>query len=122
MNERQFQTVSDSVFLSIEEWLEKAVDLDIESATNLLTISFPSGTQLILSKQSALKEIWLASPLGAYHFQHTAKGWMTRQDQALFMVIANTVEQLADITLETTEIPRKEFFDDGCDVTGCTHD
>lgn len=93
MNELEFQAEVDSVFLRLEEAIEKVSDdIDFESNQGILKIMLPSGT-VVLSRQSALQEIWLASPQGAYHFQYTAAGWATRGGQSLLVLIKAMLQE-----------------------------
>jgi CyaY protein len=69
MNEREFHEKADKVFLAIEQWVEEIdKDIDIESQEGILTLTLPQGNQVLLSCQTALNELWLASKLGAFHF------------------------------------------------------
>lgn len=94
MNEESYHAKVEKLFLDLESILESAnpeVDWDINEG--LLTIIFPKGSQLILSRQSSLQELWLASPTGAFHFQNTAEGWTTRQGETLTAVLKQLFEQ-----------------------------
>ncbi|MGD9591041.1 MAG: iron donor protein CyaY [Candidatus Berkiella sp.] len=102
MNEQQYHDTVDDLFLAIEHWLEKAsAELDFETQQNILTITLPQGEALIFSKQAFLQEVWLATPLGAYHF-HLATHWQTKQGQSLIHVLAQSIEQIAHIVLDPT--------------------
>ncbi len=99
MSEQQFHNRVDALFLAIEQWLEKEdVGLDFETQENILTITLPTEAQCIFSRQVILQEVWLATPLGAYHFQFTSL-WETKQGQSLITVLQTTVEQLTGIVL-----------------------
>ena len=84
MNEKAYHAKLDKLFLELEEALEAASpDLDWDLQEGILTITFPQGSQLILSRQSSSEELWLASPTGAFHFQDTEQGWVTRKGESL---------------------------------------
>lgn len=92
MNEQQFHTEVDKLFLAIEQILEKACDdIDFESEQGMLNVLLPQGGQLILSRQTVLQEVWLACPQGAFHFHYSEQGWVTRQGQYLMMILADIV-------------------------------
>lgn len=99
MNEQQFHDTVDALFLAIEQWLEKENVLDFETQENILTITLPEGEQLIFSRQAYLKEVWLATPLGAYHFQ-LASQWQTKQGQTLLDVLCEVVQKITTIVLD----------------------
>jgi len=71
MNEAQFNQLADDLMYSIEESIDDSgADLDYENTAGMLTITCEvNGTQIILSRQSALSEIWLAARSGGFHFK-----------------------------------------------------
>jgi CyaY protein len=73
-------------------------------AQGILTIFLPQGDQLILSRQAALKEIWLASHLGAFHFRYKDKEWITQQGQKLFPILVTIIKEQANVTLDLEQI------------------
>jgi CyaY protein len=104
MQEPYFHAEVDKLFLEIEQWLEKShADIDFESQEGILTVSLGEG-RLVLSRQTPAREIWLASPLGAYHFRYTPMGWVTQQGHSLLPVISQIVQQCAGIILDITQI------------------
>ncbi len=103
MNEQEFQVEVDRLFLKIEHWLEQYdEELDFESSESILTLILPDGSQMILSRQATLREVWLASPLGAFHFQFSNNAWRTRQSESLLVVLADVVKRKAGITLDVS--------------------
>lgn len=99
MNEQQFHHRVDELFLAIEHWLEENSDeIDFESQEGLLTIILPSGSRLILSRQAALKEVWLASSQGAYHFRYHQE-WISTKGESLFPLLMEIIQNQANITL-----------------------
>ncbi|MFI4938134.1 MAG: iron donor protein CyaY [Candidatus Berkiellales bacterium] len=94
MDEQQFHAEVDALFLEVEKWLEdNNQDIDFESQEGRLTIITPQGSQLILSRQTPLREIWLAAKSGAYHFQKIQAQWCTQQGQTLFALLAQNLER-----------------------------
>ena len=77
MNEREFNDFVDEIFERIEDSLEiiKA-DLDIDRAGNVLTIIFADDSQVILSRQSATQEIWVAARSGGFHLKLSGDDWV----------------------------------------------
>lgn len=95
MNEQQFHSEVDKLFLKIEEWLEEKDDaIDFESHTGILTITLPKGSQLVLSRQATLQEIWLASTFGAFHFHQINADWVTREGQELWATLSQSILSL----------------------------
>lgn len=72
MNEAQFQQLADELFLAIEEAVDASgANLDYENNGGVLTIECEdSGTQVIVSRQVANHEIWVAAKSGGFHCAH----------------------------------------------------
>ncbi len=75
MNESEFNDIVDDVLVSIEDAIEDAcdktgADIDYETSSGILTLSFSNGTQIIINRQTPLKQIWLAARQGGFHFDY----------------------------------------------------
>ena len=71
MNEAEFNKIADETFDRIEASLDHLeVDFDYESTGGMLTFGFENGVKIILSRQTPLSQLWLATPNGAYHFDY----------------------------------------------------
>ena len=109
MNDQQFHIKVDALFLQIEQWLETAdTFLDFETEQGILTIFLEKGGQIILSRQAPLKEIWLATPQGAYHFRYEGQ-WQTKQGQLLITTLQESIKQEAEIDLDPAHFKNEEM-------------
>jgi CyaY protein len=96
------------LFLAIEHWLEQSQhEIDFESQQGLLTLTFVDGSQMVISRQPSLQEIWLAYALGAYHFRQVGTDWQTTQQESLLTVIAQALQQKNNITLDIADFPKE---------------
>ena len=77
MNEAQFNQLVDELMFSIEESIDDSgADMDYENSAGMLTITCEAnGTQIILSRQAAVAEIWLAAKSGGYIFKLQEGVW-----------------------------------------------
>ena len=77
MNEAQFNQLVDELMFSIEESIDDSgADMDYENSAGMLTITCETNsTQIILSRQAAVGEIWLAAKSGGYHFKLQEGVW-----------------------------------------------
>ena len=76
MDEAAYHTALDQLFAQVEDALdEKAPEVDIESAAGILTLTFPDGSAVILSRQTAARELWIAAKSGGYHLRWDAGEW-----------------------------------------------
>lgn len=82
MNEKQFHASADELMLAIEEAIdESGADLDYENSAGMLTITVEAnGSQLILSRQPAIGELWLAIRAGGLHFKCIDGRWLNTVD------------------------------------------
>ncbi len=109
MNEQEFHDKVDALFLLIEQWLESAdTMLDFETEQGILTIFLAKGAQIILSRQAPLKEIWLATPHGAYHFQYEGQ-WQTKQGLTLIAQLQASIKQETQIDLDLGYFKNEEY-------------
>jgi CyaY protein len=77
MTEAEFLGLYKQTLVQIEETVEAAIneqdsDIDYESANDMLTLSFENGSVAIISRQSAICQLWLAARSGGFHFDYDA--------------------------------------------------
>lgn len=80
MNNLQFHQEIEKVWQRIEETIDNeglAVDTEIQGAVCALT--FDDDSQIIINKQEAMLELWLASKLGGFHFSFQEGEWRTAE-------------------------------------------
>ena len=76
MNEADLHELVDDDLFDIEEAVEaSALDIDYENSNGMLTLTFAvNGSQIILSRQPAIREIWVAAKSGGFHFDLNING------------------------------------------------
>ena len=80
MNESEFDKRATDILLLIEQAVEESgADIDYESAGGILTLEFENGTKIILNKQGAAKQIWVAAKSGGYHYGYVDGRWINDQ-------------------------------------------
>ncbi len=83
MDESEFNQHVDDVIEHIEEQLDELeTDLDYETAGGIFTVTFENNTKIIINRQTPLKQIWVATKSGGFHFdfdQETAS-WVKDDD------------------------------------------
>ena len=52
--------------------IDAVADLDIDIIDGVLTLEFEDGGKIIINRQEAANQIWLASPEGPAHFGYDA--------------------------------------------------
>ena len=76
MDDSSFQEIVDKVFLEIEDKVDELNDdIDVDSSGGVLTLTFPNGTSVILSRQISSHEIWIAAKSGGFHLAFDEQVW-----------------------------------------------
>lgn len=72
MNESEFNLLADSTLDGVAQSIECAQhDCDCEyKGVGVLEIGFENGTKIIVNRQSAARQIWVAARSGGFHFRH----------------------------------------------------
>ncbi|MBO6557625.1 MAG: iron donor protein CyaY [Pseudomonadales bacterium] len=76
MDDSQFQELVDDEFVRIEDRIDElALDADIDTAGDVLSITLETGGSIILSRQIANHEIWVAAKSGGFHLARDGDRW-----------------------------------------------
>lgn len=75
LSEARFHELVDAVQVTVEDALDDSgLDVDLENTGGVLTVRFENGTQLILSRQPVLRQLWVAARSGGFHFDYDESG------------------------------------------------
>lgn len=105
MNDSEYTHLADETLRRIEHALEAASDdLDFELAPGgILEVEFENGSKIVINKQAATQEIWVAAKSGGYHYRWDGTAWRdTRSGDELFTSLSGFASAQAgsDIRLE----------------------
>jgi iron-sulfur cluster assembly protein CyaY len=82
MNEAEFHKSVTATLLRIEQAVENCgVDIEFENAGDILTLEFANGSKIIINKQGAANQIWVAAKSGGFHYNYDAAAGQWRNDQ-----------------------------------------
>ena len=98
MTESEFNKRVDETFNRIEASLEASgADIDCESAAGgILELEFSNGSKIIINRQGAMQEIWVAAKSGGYHYKWRDDAWRdTREGSELLGALGKLVSQQA---------------------------
>jgi CyaY protein len=75
VTEAEFLGIYKQTLVEIEEAVEAAIndrdaELDYESGNDMLTLTYRNGSVAIISRQSAIRQLWLAARSGGFHFDY----------------------------------------------------
>lgn len=77
MKDTEFHQLVDAQMQTIEEMIDDSgADIDYETSGNVMTLEFEDRSQIIINRQEPMKEIWLASKSGGFHFALTEQQWI----------------------------------------------
>ncbi|WP_286236643.1 iron donor protein CyaY [Neptuniibacter halophilus] len=83
MTESEFNDRVDQTLEQIEEILDDAeTDIDVQLGGGILTIICENRSQLIFTRQAPVKQLWLATKSGGFHFDYDTDqaGWVLDSD------------------------------------------
>lgn len=97
MNETEFHQLADIQMETIEEMIDDSgADIDYETSGNVMTLEFEDRSQIIINRQEPMREIWLASKSGGFHFQWSGEAWMcSKTGQELIAMVKAECEKHA---------------------------
>lgn len=71
MTETEFLDLAEETIIAIEDSLDECeVDIDFDNMGEVLTLIFENKSQVIINKQTPLKQIWVAAKSGGFHFDY----------------------------------------------------
>jgi len=80
MNETDFDNKASDMLLQIEQAIEASgTNIDFEATGGILTLEFENGSKIILNKQGAAKQIWVAAKSGGFHYGFANGRWINDQ-------------------------------------------
>lgn len=80
MNEAEYSEIAEHTFNAIEEAIDDSgAELDYEASGGILTIDCEdTATQVIVSRQAAMQQIWVAAKSGGFHCDYADGVWRCR--------------------------------------------
>jgi len=90
MNESEFIDLAEDTIEAIQEAIdESGTDIDYDEINGVLTLEFENGSQIIFSKQTPAKQLWMAAKAGGFHFDYdeTNQQWVCDSGKNETMVV-----------------------------------
>jgi iron donor protein CyaY len=104
MKETEYHQKSEDILNRLQIVLEpfdQNGDIEIEYQGGILTIALQSGKQLLVSKHTTSRQIWLSSPVsGGLHFSYKNAQWVLPDGRRLEAVLRAELEQLAGLSVD----------------------
>ena len=101
MDESEFDQRVDDILVKVEDAVDDAdAEIDYDTIGGVLTLEFENGSKVIINRQAALQQIWVATKMGGFHFEFddASDTWQKDDDKTeLFVALSNYCsEQSAD--------------------------
>ena len=98
MDDNEFRDLSDACLGKVAKWLEDLDpdEVDYTAGDGVVTIEFAGGAKFILSRQSQMKQMWLAAGSHAFHYiwNPTSSTWLDDKDgHELFQRLAESISE-----------------------------
>jgi len=96
MTESEYSHLADATLNRLEAALD-AAEIDYERAGgSILEIEFADASVIVVNKQAAAREIWVAAKSGGFHYHWDAAAWRdTRSGEELFTALARLISAQA---------------------------
>ncbi len=98
ITDSEFEHMATQTLAGIEASVEAAAesaDLDIDlqmKPGGVLELGFEDGSKMIVNRQGAAREIWVAAKSGGFHFRYDGHRWVdTRDGGELFAALSRLV-------------------------------
>ncbi len=97
MTETEFNQLVDETLQRIEAGIDASgADIDYETSAGILTLSFADGSKIVINRQGAHQELWVAARAGGFHFRWSDGAWRdTRTGGELMTRLSEWVSQQA---------------------------
>ena len=101
MDDSEFQEIVDEEFVRIEDRVDELeLDVDIDASGGVLAFTLDSGSSVILSRQIANHEVWVAARSGGFHLKRSGDGWhCDTTDESLEQLLNRVFTEQAGVSL-----------------------
>ena len=80
---------------------ESDADIDNQRVGGMVTMTFASGTQIIVNLQKPLQEVWMAAKAGGFHYRFDGAQWTDTKGQGeFFEQLTRYASEQAGLALE----------------------
>jgi CyaY protein len=98
MTDTEFDRLATETLAGIESAVEAAantagLDVDLQMKPGgVLELEFEDGSRMIINRQGATRELWVAAKSGGFHFRYDGQRWVdTRDGGELFAALSRLV-------------------------------
>ena len=92
IDESLFNQLLDDLMMTIEDMIDESdSDIDYENSGGILTLTCENGTQVILSRQTPVRQLWMAAKSGGFHFDYDQSNdqWVCKNNKEPLIIMLN---------------------------------
>ena len=111
MNDAIYRELTESLYNRIEELIDLLIEekdsaLDYENNSGVLTILCEdTDTQVIISRQQASHEVWVAAKSGGFHCIYKNDGWFcSKTNETLAALLTRTCSEQSSSPVDLTNL------------------
>ena len=96
------RTLLSQVEATVDRLLQAdVIDIDSARTGEMLELSFPGGSKIVINTQPPLHEIWLAARGGGFHYRHVDGRWIdTKSGREFYMELSTRASEQGGRPLE----------------------
>jgi CyaY protein len=105
MTESEFNKQVESMLARIADAIDASgEDIDSELVGGgILELEFDNGSKIIINRQGAVQEIWVAAKSGGFHYRWQDNAWRdTRSGEELLVSLAKLITAQSGISIALT--------------------
>ncbi len=77
----KFDEIVDETLMQIEDAIENLdMDIDFDTISGILTLEFEDHSKIIINRQLATSQLWVAAKSGGFHFDYIDNQWLDDRD------------------------------------------
>ncbi|TCV86393.1 iron donor protein CyaY [Sulfurirhabdus autotrophica] len=104
MTENEYNQLTEKTFKQIEEALDAVTHVDIDyelSGGGILELEFENGSKIIVNRQGAVQEMWVAAKSGGFHYKWQDDAWLnTRNNTELMSELSRLISEQAGVPVK----------------------
>jgi CyaY protein len=102
MTDGEYKILADAFFARLEtalEGIDEGVDFELASG-GILEIDFDDGSKMVINRQGATHEIWVAARAGGFHYRWDGEAWRdTRGGEEIFVALSRFASDQAGVPI-----------------------
>jgi CyaY protein len=102
LNSTEFNEIIDETLIQIEDAIEDLdSEIDYDTVSGILTLEFSDQSKIIINRQIATLQLWVAAKSGGFHFDYKDNDWLDDRDStSLQQKLSELISEQAGETLQ----------------------